>query len=130
MNLYGNDMDESTSPLISALSWTVAFKPKGREFNGRAALEAEKKAGVQQKLVGLLLEGKGIMRSHQRIVTEFGEGEITSGGFSPTLQRSIAYARIPIEANGSCQVDIRGRMVEARITKLSFVRNGEAQIDF
>lgn len=129
MNLYGNDMTEETSPLISALSWTIAFEPEDRDFIGRAALEQQKKDGVKQKLVGLLLEGRGVMRSHQKVVTEFGEGEITSGGFSPTLQRSIAYARIPVEAKKLCQVDLRGRLIDARIGKLSFVRNGKAVIE-
>ena len=129
MNLYGNDMTEETSPLISALSWTIALEPQERDFIGRAALEAQKKAGVDEKLVGLLLEGRGVMRSHQRIVTEFGDGEITSGGFSPTLERSIAYARIPKKAKGTCQVEIRGKLLDAKIGKLSFVRNGKAVIE-
>lgn len=128
MNLYGNDMDESTSPLVSALAWTVAMDDD-RDFCGRDALELEKSKGLKHKLVGLLLEGKGIMRSHLRVVTEHGDGEITSGGYSPSLERSIAYARIPKAAKGRVQVDIRGRLVDARITKLSFVRKGKAQLE-
>lgn len=129
MNLYGNDMSEDTSPLISALAWTIMFEPEERDFIGRVALERQKKDGVNEKLVGLLLEGRGVMRSHQKVVTEFGDGEITSGGFSPTLQRSIAYARLPKKAKGVCQVDIRGRLIDAKIGKLSFVRNGKAVIE-
>jgi len=128
MNLYGNDMDETTSPLVSALSWTIPMDNE-REFIGRDALQAEKDKGVEQKLIGLLLEGKGIMRSHLRVLTEHGEGEITSGGYSPTLERSIAYARVPKKAKGTVQVDIRGRMVDARMTKLSFVRHGKPQLE-
>ncbi len=129
MNLYGNDMTEETSPLESALSWTIAFEPENRDFIGRSVLEKQKLDGVQTKLVGLLLEGRGVMRSHQKVITEFGEGEITSGGFSPTLQRSIAYARIPKKAKGICQVEIRNKHLDAKITKLSFVRNGKAVIE-
>jgi len=128
MNLYGNDMDETTSPLVSALGWTVGMHDD-RRFIGREALETEKEVGIKEKLVGLLLEGKGIMRSHLRVVTNEGDGEITSGGYSPTLERSIAYARLPKAAKGNVQVDIRGRLVDARITKLSFVRNGKAQLE-
>ncbi len=129
MNLYGNDMTEDTSPLESALAWTIAFEPEDRDFIGRSALEKQKVDGVQTKLVGLLLEGRGVMRSHQKVITEFGEGEVTSGGFSPTLQRSIAYARIPKKAKGKCTVEIRNKHLDARITKLSFVRNGKAVIE-
>ncbi|MBT8141600.1 MAG: glycine cleavage system aminomethyltransferase GcvT [Gammaproteobacteria bacterium] len=129
MNLYGNDMTEATSPLISALSWTIAFEPETRDFIGRAPLVKQKAEGINEKLVGLLLEGRGVMRSHQRVVTEFGDGEITSGGFSPTLQRSIAYARIPKPAKGVCQVEIRNKLIDAKIGKLSFVRHGKPVID-
>ncbi len=125
MNLYGQDMDESVSPLESALGWTVAMKDE-REFIGRAALEAQKAAGVQRRLVGLVLEGRGVLRAHQKVVTPQGEGETTSGGFSPPLQRAIAFARIPVGDADACQVDIRGKLLEARIVRPPFVRNGKA----
>ena len=96
MNLYGNDMDESTHPFESGLGWTVAMTPRERDFIGRAALEGIERAGSPRKLVGLLLEDRGVLRSHQKvIVPAVGEGEITSGTFSPTLERSIALARVP-----------------------------------
>lgn len=130
MNLYGSDMDESTSPLESALAWTVAWEPEDRDFIGRKALEAQRAAGTRQKLVGLLLEGKGVLRNHQKIRTESaGEGEVTSGSFSPTLQRAIAFARVPQDTGASCQVDIRGKLLTARVVKPPFVRNGEARIE-
>jgi aminomethyltransferase len=66
------------------------------------------------------------MRPHQKVITSSGEGETTSGGFSPTLQKAIAFARLPADAQGSCQVEIRGKPLEARIVKPPFVRNGEA----
>ena len=91
MNLYGNDMDENLTPLESGLAWTVAFEPPERDFIGREALEAQRRGGVPRKLVGLLLEDRGVLRSHQKVVVPgVGEGEITSGTFSPTLERSIA----------------------------------------
>ena len=128
MNLYGSDMDETTSPLESGLAWTVAFEPVDRKFIGREVLEKQKVKGMSRKLVGLVLEGKGVLRSHQKVVCDGGDGEITSGGFSPTLNRSVALARVPEKARtGSrCQVEMRGRMVDVRIVKYPFVRNGKS----
>jgi aminomethyltransferase len=125
MNLYGNDMDDGTHPYESALAWTVALEPSERNFVGRAALEAIARAGSARKLVGVLLEERGVLRSHQRVVTAVGEGEMTSGGFAPTLEKSIGFARIPIEAGENLQVDIRGKLLQARVVKLPFVRHGK-----
>ncbi len=129
MNLYGTDMDETVSPLESALGWTVAWEPAERDFIGRKALEAQRESGTKQKLVGLLLEDKGVLRNHQKVVAGGGEGEITSGSFSPTLQRAIAFARVPKDAGETCQVDVRGKLLNARVVKPPFVRNGKPQID-
>ena len=126
MNLYGNDMDENLSPLESGLAWTVAFEPRERDFVGRAALEAQRSAGIPRKLVGLLLEERGVLRSHQKVVTVAGDGEITSGTFSPTLERSVAFARVPAAAADQVQVDIRGKLLPARVVKYPFVRNGKS----
>ena len=128
MNLYGADMDETVTPLESALGWTVAWEPAERNFIGRKALEQQRAAGVQRKLVGLLLEDKGVLRNHQKVVAAGGEGEITSGSFSPTLQRAIAFARVPQDTGDTCQVEIRGKLLQARVVKPPFVRNGKAQI--
>ncbi len=126
MNLYGTDMTEDTSPLISGLGWTVAWEPADRDFIGRAALEKEKAEGVKAKLVGLVLQGRGVLRGHQKVITGAGEGEITSGSFSPTLGKSIALARAPKAAEGACQVEIRGKLLDADIVKPVFVRDGKA----
>jgi aminomethyltransferase len=127
MNLYGNDMDEATHPLESGLAWTVAFEPASRRFIGREPLEAVKARGSPRKLVGLLLEDRGVLRSHQKvIVSGVGEGEVTSGTFSPTLERSIGFARVPISTAARVQVDIRGKLLNARVVKPPFVRNGKA----
>ncbi len=129
MNLYGNDMDSTKHPLESALSWTVAFKPAERDFIGRQALEAIRAAGVQQKLVALVLDERGVLRPHQRVVVEgVGEGEVTSGTFSPTLQKSIAFARVPVATGAAVAVDIRGKLLPARVVKPPFVRNGQVLV--
>jgi aminomethyltransferase len=129
MNLYGNDMDESTQPFESALGWSVALEPRARDFIGRAALAAVVSAGSPRQLVGLLLEDRGVLRSHQRVLTPGGgAGEITSGTFSPTLERSIAFARVPTGSGGALQVDIRGKLLQARVVKPPFVRFGKSLI--
>ena len=125
LNLYGQDMDTSTSPLVSNLAWTVSWKPDDREFVGRHALESERKAGVGQKLTGLVMEARGVMRHGHRVLTPDGEGFVTSGIFSPTLGYSIALARLPRNATGTCQVEIRGKLLPVRIVKPPFVRHGQ-----
>jgi aminomethyltransferase len=130
MNLYGNDMDETISPLDAGLAWTVDLKTP-REFVGRAALEQQlANAGARKALVGLKLLDKGVLRSHQKVVTPQGEGEITSGTFSPTLGFSVAMARVPqgVKAGDTVQVDIRGKLLNAQVVKMPFVRNGKAMI--
>jgi aminomethyltransferase len=124
MNLYGNDMDENHHPLESGLAWTVAFEPAERDFLGRRALENLRHADGQE-LVGLLLEERGVLRSHQKIVPT---GEVTSGTFSPTLNRSIALARLPRTAAATVQVEIRGKLHAASIVKPPFVRHGKALV--
>ena len=125
MNLYGSDMDESHSPLESGLTWTVAWEPADRDFIGRAALENQRAAGSLPKFTGLVLEGRGVLRDHQRLYDGEREvGEITSGGFSPTLERSIAMARVSADAGATLHVDIRGRRLPVRRVKMPFARNG------
>jgi aminomethyltransferase len=130
MNLYGNDMDENHHPLESGLAWTVAFEPGDRDFIGRQALEKLRRTPIDS-LVGLLLEDRGVLRSHQRVVvagTPAVTGEVTSGTFSPTLNRSIALARLPPTAAPNVQVEIRGKLHAASIVKPPFVRHGKALI--
>lgn len=129
MNLYGTDMDETISPLECGLEWTVAWEPKERGFIGRSALEKQKLQGVARKLVGLVLEDKGVLRNHQKVVVEgAGGGEITSGSFSPTLGQAIALARVPAATGTRVAVDIRGTLHPARVVKPPFVRNGRAVV--
>lgn len=125
MNLYGSDMDETVSPLEAAMGWTVAWEPASRNFIGRQALEQQKAAGVQRILVGLVMESRGVLRGHQKVVTAAGEGEITSGTFSPTLGYSIALARVPAARHVHAQVDIRGKLNDVKVVRPPFVRNGK-----
>jgi aminomethyltransferase len=128
MNLYGNDMDESTHPFESGLGWTVALEPAERRFIGREALQRVKAAGSARELIGLVLEDRGVLRSHQKVIAPGGTGEITSGTFSPTLERSIAFARIPSGPVTRVEVDIRGKLLAARRVKPPFVRAGKALV--
>lgn len=130
MNLYGQDMDEGVGPLESGLGWTIAWTPEERDFIGRAALTTMRDDPARRDFVGLLLTGRGILRGHQKVIVDGREvGEITSGGFSPTLDRSIALARVAPGIGQSCMVDIRGKLVEAQVVKPPFVRHGKACID-
>ena len=124
MNLYGHDMDDCVNPLESGLAWTVDLKSQ-RDFIGKTALLAKPPA---RKLVGLLLQDRGVMRDHQLVHTEHGEGEITSGSFSPTLGKSIALARLPaaVQTGDRVQVAVRDKKLAARVVKYPFVRNGKS----
>jgi aminomethyltransferase len=123
MNLYGQDMDETVSPWEANLGWTIALD-EGRDFIGRKALEAQKAAGVPRVMVGLVLDEKGVLRHGQKVLTAHGEGEILSGSFAPTLDKAVAFARIPAGEPGDVRVDIRGREVPVRVVKYPFVRDG------
>ena len=127
MNLYGQDMDEGKHPLESGLAWTVDLKSE-RDFIGKAALLAKP---ATNKLVGLLLLDRGVLRGHQKVVTTQGNGEITSGTFSPTLEKSIALARVPsgVQIGDSVQVEIRDKLLNAVVAKYPFARNGKSQIN-
>jgi len=126
MNLYGQDMDESVGPLESGLAWTVDLNSE-RDFIGKAALLANLPSS---KLVGLVLLDRGVLRGHQRVHTAHGEGEITSGSFSPTLNQSIALARLPkeVQIGDQVQVAIRDKMLAAKVVKYPFARNGKALV--
>ncbi|MCG6897463.1 MAG: glycine cleavage system aminomethyltransferase GcvT [Thiocapsa sp.] len=129
MNLYGQDMDEAIGPLESGLSWTVAWTPEEREFVGREALKAQRDHPERRDFVGLLLTGRGILRPGQAVLANGRVvGEVTSGGFSPTLERSIAFARIAPIPSAHCTVVIRGREVSARVVNPPFVRHGTIRV--
>ncbi|WP_028533889.1 glycine cleavage system aminomethyltransferase GcvT [Paludibacterium yongneupense] len=126
MNLYGHEMDETVSPLQAGMDWTIAWEPASRDFIGRAALEAQRAGGVPFKQVGLVLEGRGVLRAGQAVRVEgVGEGVITSGSFSPTLKYSVAIARVPFATGEHALVDLRGVETGVRVVKLPFVRHGK-----
>jgi aminomethyltransferase len=127
MNLYGHDMDETTSPLSANLEQVIAWEPADRDFIGRRAVTAHRgllAEGTLPVLTGLVLETRGVLRDGQKVMTDRGEGVITSGSFSPTLNLSIALARVPVHST-VCQVDLRGVMTPARMVKPRFVRFGK-----
>lgn len=122
MLLYGQDMDLNTTPLESALGWTIKWQPEDRNFIGMGALLSQKQHGIARKLVGLTLQDKGIMRHGQRVVIKGQpDGIITSGTYSPTLNQSIAFARVPVETSEQVMVDIRGKLIPATVGKLKFL---------
>ncbi len=127
MMLYGQDMDTSTSPLESGLAWTIKWTPEERDFIGMGALFAQKQLGIKLKMVGLTLLDKGVMRHGQRVVVEgYPDGIITSGSYSPTLENSIALARVPIETGDEVMIDIRGKLIPAKVGKPRFIKHGQA----
>jgi aminomethyltransferase len=130
MNLYGQDMDQTVSPLDAGLAWTVDLA-SARDFIGKTALL---QTGQHAQLLGLILRDKGgVLRAHQKVRLAAGDavgdviGEITSGTFSPTLQQAIALARLPnsLAPGDTVSVDIRGKQLKAGVVKLPFVRNGK-----
>lgn len=127
LNLYGQDMDETVSPWEAALGWTVALD-EGRDFIGRQALESQKAAGTARRMIGLVMDEKGVLRHGQKVLTAAGDGEILSGTFSPTLGKAIAFARVPAgdaADDAGMRVDIRGREVPVRVVAFPFVRDGK-----
>lgn len=128
LNLYGADMDESVTPLESNLAWTVALEDKERLFIGRKALETQMQAGITRRLTGLILRGKGVIRDHQKVMmADHQVGEITSGGYSPTLEQSIALARVPMQIGEHCFIEIRQQLIPADVIKPPFVRRVKKQ---
>ncbi|KIQ05722.1 MULTISPECIES: glycine cleavage system aminomethyltransferase GcvT [Pseudomonas] len=129
MNLYGQDMDEQVSPLAANLAWTLAWEPAERAFIGREALQRQHQDGSHSRLVGVVLEERGVLRAHQVVrVDGVGEGEITSGSFSPTLGKSIALARVPAKTGDRAEVEIRGKWYPLRVVQPNFVRHGKVLI--
>jgi len=129
LNLYGHDMNEDISPLAANMGWTIAWEPVERDFIGRSALQAQREHNEQPRLVGLVLEERGVLRAHQVVrVNGIGEGEITSGSFSPTLGKSIALARVPANTGERAEVEIRNKWYPVRVVKPTFVRHGKVLV--
>lgn len=129
LNLYGTDMDETVTPLESGLAWTVDFSNPGRLFTGRAALEQQQAGGNVAAFRGIILDGRGVIRSGQKVSTADGQnGIVTSGTFSPTMGCSVGFVRIGRTDVAECTVDIRGRAIEAHLCTLPFVRSGTIRV--
>lgn len=126
MNLYGTDMDETITPLECGLNWTVAWLPPTRNFIGRTTLEAQQATGDLPRFIGLISEGRGILRNHQEVLVN-GQpaGIITSGSFSPTLKRAIAFARLNIKMESVFNIEVAGQRSSLQIVKPPFVRHGK-----
>lgn len=126
MMLYGQDMDETTTPLESGLAWTVKWEPEDRGFIGMGALLSQKQQGIKKTMVGLTLLDKGIMRNGQKVIIDgHADGIITSGSYSPTLDKSIALARVPVGTGDRVMVDIRGKLIPAQVGKPRFIKHGK-----
>jgi len=125
LNLYGQDMDESVTPFEAGLGWTVSLNAQ-RDFIGRAALQAQQTAGHARQMLALVMDNRGVLRHGQKVIAANGEGEILSGTFSPTLGKSIAFARVPSGDVGQITVDIRGKQVPVRVVALPFVCAGQS----
>ncbi len=127
MNLYGHEMDDEISPLVANMGWTIAWDPEGRDFIGRSVLEASKEDGIKEKLVGLVLTGKGVLRAGQEVIVDGEEsrGVVTSGTFSPTLGHSIALARVPVSIGETCDVQVRNKRLSVDVVAPNFVRHGK-----
>ncbi|WP_428622980.1 glycine cleavage system aminomethyltransferase GcvT [Sedimenticola sp.] len=130
MNLYGSDMDETISPLEAGLNWTIAWEPAERDFMGRRAIEIHRDDPANRQFVGLVLTGRGVLRDHQKVFFQDQEaGEITSGGFAPTLEKSIALARVSPAVSEQCEVEIRGKRIAAKVVQPPFVRHGKVRVE-
>lgn len=130
LNLYGNDMDLAHTPIDSNVAWTIAFEPEDREFIGKNALLALSKNPPQQQLLGLLLLDRGVLRADMFVYRGDEQiGVITSGTFSPTLQKGIAMARIDARVGDEVLVEARGKKLLAKVVKLPFVRRGKVLVE-
>lgn len=133
MNLYGHEMDETINPYECGMAWTLAVKDD-RDFVGRQAMQDKQDKAIadgdEVMQVGLVLEGRGVLRDGMTVTLDNGKtGVITSGTFSPSLKQSIAIARIPKTDATSANVDLRGTATPVRIISLPFVRNGKKQFN-
>ncbi|PUZ26720.1 aminomethyltransferase [Chitinophaga costaii] len=120
--LYGNDIDDNTSPLEAGLGWITKFT---KDFTARPIIEAQKQAGIKQKLVGFEMVDKGIARHDYQIVDAAGKeiGRVTSGTQSPTLQKAIGLGYVALEhasPDSEIFISVRDKKLKAKVVKLPF----------
>jgi aminomethyltransferase len=125
--LYGNDINDTTSPLEAGLDWITKFAP-GKDFIDRKFFEMQKMEGVKKKLVGFLMIDRGIPRQHYEVVNSSGEtiGEVTSGTMSPMLKQGIGMAYIKTafsETGNEIFIRIRNKDLKASIVTFPFYKN-------
>ena len=124
LNLSGTDMNTTNNPYESNLGWTVDVQDPDRNFVGKeASVYTEKNNSL--KLVGCILESKGILRSGQKIIQGNREGIVLSGTFSPTLQKSIALIRVPNDFEGTFRLKSEIRLFDIKLVCPPFVRKGK-----
>ena len=127
MRLYGQDMDETTSPLEAGLGWLVHLQEK-EDFIGKSVLEQQKATGIERKLVGLEMQGRYIARHDYPIISaEQQIGIVTSGTLSPTLGKAIALGYVPkslSKVGQELEVSIRGKTHTAKVVKKPFYKRG------
>lgn len=132
LSLYGHEMDEAVSPLECGLAWTVHFDSEldpGRDFIGRAALDAQRAAGVTRVRAGVVLACRGVLRDGAPVLHGGRQvGVLTSGGFGPTVGRGIGLARVEAGVGGVCTIRIRDRELPARFIDPPFVRDGALRV--
>jgi aminomethyltransferase len=127
MALYGHELDRNTTPWEAGVGWVVKLD-KG-DFVGRQALVAQKEKGVERKLVGFEVEGRGIARQGHPVLAEGGEvGVVTSGTWSPTFEKALGMAYVGVDqaATGSAlEIDVRGRRIPARVVDMPFYKRSQ-----
>ena len=126
MSLYGQDIDETTTPLEAGLSWVVHLKDKG-DFIGRSVLEQQKATGVKRRLVGIEMSGRHIARHGYQVMYQ-GEavGKVTSGTFAPTVGKAIALAYVPknlSKVGQALEIEVRGKTYPATVVTKPFYRS-------
>jgi len=128
MSLYGNDLDEQHSPMESGLDWTVKLTDD-RDFFGKASINKK----THKRMIGLVLLERGVLRGHQQVYLNNNSiGEITSGTFSPSLEKSIALARVTnddeLTVGKIVKIAIRNKFLDAEIVPYPFVKNGKPTV--
>lgn len=124
MCLYGQDLDEEHTPIQSGIGWSVDVRNPDRQFIGREVLYDQKSIGTAKQQIALILNQRGIMRAGQQVqLSGQTVGTITSGSFSPTLQKSIALARVDKPILGGCDVLIRDKLCAAEVVALPFTQH-------